>query len=602
MNIELLKCIQSRISRLKTGLQEERIRRRKRAFAKPIDQAFHEAQDVYLSDVLSGDDRLRDLREALDTFTSRSSQQRTMHELYTQANMRNIYQEDYDSNELRIKQQNYMDEFWPLVLTQCPRRFGKTSALAMFAAALLVTQPGLRIVIFSPGKRPSNELFEPIKKFTKEFRDVKGFDYLIIGKPAIDNEDTFEVIHPSGKRSVAKSLPALERTTRGQTGDVVILEEAAQMDQKFVLKVAVPIINPTNTCLIAISTILEDTNFYSLLPNAERPDGRKIFRTFSFTGACEDCLDKGIHMTCPHRLHERPPWLGGEKNELVKSLFIALGEEETFQREQLGLTTSSTTFAFPPRLLTEMFIGKPIQFASLFTHPKIVYVAFDPNMGGKGSDFGMASCFFNEGYTVYCGLESLPNKMPGHYKEHCLNHLRSLRAFPGLSNCLFALIPESNIPHYSREIVQFVQANIPFTTVMQKDSSFDTSQLQLEGYSGPRTEPKTKELLWKCFNEGLEARCLVFYEHFVTSTNIPAGETDPHRAAKAIKKRARDQLGRYAIIRVPAKDEGLFGRVKATYSGKRGGNPDDLAMVMQLANFWMRQSIVTRGLLSTDEI
>ena len=52
---------------------------------------------------------------------------------------------------------------------------------------------------------------------------------------------------------------------------------------------------------------------------------------------------------------------------------------------------------------------------------------------------------------------------------------------------------------------------------------------------------------------------------------------DEHEAIKAI----RDELCRFAIITEPAKT--LFGKVRRTYTGKIGGQQDDLAICLQLA-------------------
>ena len=52
---------------------------------------------------------------------------------------------------------------------------------------------------------------------------------------------------------------------------------------------------------------------------------------------------------------------------------------------------------------------------------------------------------------------------------------------------------------------------------------------------------------------------------------------EKHEAIKVI----RDELCRFAIVVEPPKT--LFGRVRKTYSGKIGGQQDDLAITLQLA-------------------
>lgn len=52
------------------------------------------------------------------------------------------------------------------------------------------------------------------------------------------------------------------------------------------------------------------------------------------------------------------------------------------------------------------------------------------------------------------------------------------------------------------------------------------------------------------------------------------------------KEKIRDELTRFAIVVEPAKT--LFGRVRKTYTGKLGGQQDDLAISVQLAMIGQR--------------
>jgi tRNA(Met) C34 N-acetyltransferase TmcA len=54
-----------------------------------------------------------------------------------------------------------------------PRRFGKSTAVACFVAALLLERPGIRIAVFSPGSRASSGLMEIILSML-EFAGVLG--------------------------------------------------------------------------------------------------------------------------------------------------------------------------------------------------------------------------------------------------------------------------------------------------------------------------------------------------------------------------------------------------------------------------------------------
>jgi hypothetical protein len=54
-----------------------------------------------------------------------------------------------------------------------PRRYGKSVSMAMFTLALLLCVPGIRICIFSTGKRASGGLMEIIMKLLNETGNSK---------------------------------------------------------------------------------------------------------------------------------------------------------------------------------------------------------------------------------------------------------------------------------------------------------------------------------------------------------------------------------------------------------------------------------------------
>lgn len=120
----------------------------------------------------SGDGRLAALRDALshmDTEYPRSVHQRQFHDAFTASCIRNIYKEEYSANHLRILEENGWAECRQEVFICCPRRFGKTFAVAMYVAAYAWSQPNQRVCIFSPSRRQSKMLLDQIKKFVCMF-------------------------------------------------------------------------------------------------------------------------------------------------------------------------------------------------------------------------------------------------------------------------------------------------------------------------------------------------------------------------------------------------------------------------------------------------
>lgn len=124
----------------------------------------------------TGDSRLVALRGALahlDIKYCRSKHQRLFHDAFIASCIRNIYRDEYSSCYLRILEENGWSECRQEVFICCPRRFGKTFAVAMFVAAYAMTQDEQRICIFSPSRRQSKMLLDQIKKFVCEYENAK---------------------------------------------------------------------------------------------------------------------------------------------------------------------------------------------------------------------------------------------------------------------------------------------------------------------------------------------------------------------------------------------------------------------------------------------
>eukprot|EP00854_Cymbomonas_tetramitiformis_P032397 gene32397-41079_t len=77
---------------------------------------------------------------------------------------------------------------------------------------------------------------------------------------------------------------------KGVGAKVIILEEASRLDENVFTEVIVPLLNVRDTALLAISTPLDENNFYSTLlamkePNSDRP----MFNTLEIKLICSDC-------------------------------------------------------------------------------------------------------------------------------------------------------------------------------------------------------------------------------------------------------------------------------------------------------------------------
>jgi hypothetical protein len=67
-------------------------------------------------------------------------------------------------------------------------------------------------------------------------------------------------------------------TTKGTGGDLIILEEAAQVNPLFFFETVAPLLCMSNTTLLGISTLLSDVNFYTrLMRLRNKTTGQPLF-------------------------------------------------------------------------------------------------------------------------------------------------------------------------------------------------------------------------------------------------------------------------------------------------------------------------------------
>jgi len=144
-------------------------------------------RDIYAvpGDHLTGRENLRLNRRSLGSFDNtddwkREPHQCEVHELLAKAAVAPIYGKTFNAEYQNILEENGWEG--PLkaeTAVGMPRRFGKTTAIAMFAAAMAMIMSGpadkpFIIAIFSPGQRQSSTLLRMIKAFCALIADQLG--------------------------------------------------------------------------------------------------------------------------------------------------------------------------------------------------------------------------------------------------------------------------------------------------------------------------------------------------------------------------------------------------------------------------------------------
>lgn len=153
---------------------------------------------------LSPDVRLDMLIDALNRLDelgyARSATQKLFHKAFIVAVLKQLYGRDIHRHVGRLMKRFDVTEIRPDVIVCAIRRAGKTFAVALFAAAFILTQPGTVMNIYSTCKRTARKLQTLIWKMVVTFA----------GTPSVVKAYNQEelVVHCHGTTSTVNSLPA----------------------------------------------------------------------------------------------------------------------------------------------------------------------------------------------------------------------------------------------------------------------------------------------------------------------------------------------------------------------------------------------------------
>ena len=230
-------------------------------------------QQKYQIKTCKGDERMMAIRKTLNQLGyERSKMQRTFHESFIQAVALHLYKDDPDVDMEKIMRMNNWSDLRQSVLCLTPRRFGKTTAVAMFIAAYAMCVPHSVQSVFSTGRRASQKLLELIKDIVKK---TPASDHIV----KANQEELILKFGSFDFRKIA-SYPSHAKTLRGVGGDVLYLEEAAFLDTEVFNQIIVPLLE-VSTHFIVLSLILSHTNHTLMYPT----DGHnRTDRNFYTTG------------------------------------------------------------------------------------------------------------------------------------------------------------------------------------------------------------------------------------------------------------------------------------------------------------------------------
>jgi len=178
-------------------------------------------RDLRLSTRGIGRMRYEAIQKALDSMgLDRETHQRAFHNLALNACSKFIYGDDFQECSEEIFARTKTNEIRQEILVQTPRRFGKTTMVAMICAALIMYLPGFKIGIFSPSQETSRKMLNLIYTYLtqlpgyNEKREVvNNSTQITLAEFPLD-----QAFNNPIRQSTIYSYSASERSTRGFTG------------------------------------------------------------------------------------------------------------------------------------------------------------------------------------------------------------------------------------------------------------------------------------------------------------------------------------------------------------------------------------------------
>ena len=486
----------------------------------------------------------------------RSEMQIRFHNAFTQASLRFICRDDPSANLEEIMKQKGWTNTKQQVLCLTPRRFGKTYAVAMFAAAILVTIPGSEQAIFSTGRRASQKMLETIHMFVvalKKILEITDLKCLKFNQEMLVYETPEDTAR--GVRRAIYSYPSNAKTLRGVGGDILFLEEAAFMSMDVFYEIVTPLLEMQTTSLIAISTPQDSTNFYSELFELKDEKGEALFNTIQISLICDKCKQSDHPETCTHRSHLLPPWKSKAKLAMVRSIY---GEQTgLLQRESLGVITQDSRSVFPEDRITAIFsrvTNPPSDF-----EPRYVYTSCDPTGGGQ-SRMCLVSFLLYQGAVYIISLDSKIARNSDEVRENLFAHINiTKRRFP--RSTIFFMC-ESNMGQEASHIYSMLRSfsNIDYANDKNRE--------------GVMTTQERKELY------------ILELQRYTMTESIYLADSISERGLKLLKKEML-QFKRIVV-------ENHRVRSKFYYTGKDKGQ-DDTVMATSMGLWWAMEHLKTNS-------
>lgn len=349
------------------------------------------------------------------------------------------------------------------------------------------------------------------------------------------------------------------------TCDVILVDEAAQVDQRLFYEVLVPLMEVGGTATICISTPLGKFNYYSQLTDVRGDDGKRVFNVFIVNGS---------------RL---PPWKTRASRARIRAIYG--NRVGLFNQEIMGENDGADdNAAFDQQALERLFERPPLQPPYVVAE-NTVFVSMDPNGGASasrasGSETAVVSFVMSQGRLVITGFETHPTPGPQQPRQILYAHITALRAQPMFRNCRFMFIGEANYGNETQLCSQFLLRRFPFTDVLCEHSHV----------YGIFTNPGDPERYTLTFSNRLATDGVFMHANLVCVNPFDTQGSRAQRLERTFSEFKRQMHTFRAVRIVPTS---LTSRVRVVYSGKVDKDnkrstqlKDDMCMALLFGHFY----------------
>jgi hypothetical protein len=537
-----------------------------------------------------GDARLDAIQKDLDRFTlngvaiNRNKGQRGWHRHMLLALMRNIYGPYFRSAIKRIQAKFHVQEIRRDVLISAGRVNGKTFAVAMMLAMVLLHCPNIEVVVFASGLRLAMEMLLKVRRFIEGHPNGVG---RIIERHS--SVLTLRVRGPVGRAGAGKdvralfALPSKADTVRGLHKNVIVIDEFTFSKAEVFMEAILPMTQRDEVTLIGISTPKGRNNIFSKLltfVDTRKTPPRLMYNVILSGRVCEDCRKKKQADKCTHMDAELPEWIDPQRAADMKQVLLSsMGSNALYVNEALGEMGDTEPPAFDIADIEAMFANVPRGMTICNNSVSAIYLSCDTNGPGK-CELAFVGVADKCGRFEVCLLASTPGKLTGGVDGDKIFTQKVFTAlakrYPGT---IIVFIPEANYAKEASHLEDYIK-HMPNVVTMAEVGS---------GFYGVR---KDNFVTFEMKN--LLARLMHDRQIFIAQDliGIPADaiahecgfRPESPEAAQYMQAQLKQQL--YAMRYCPIKTLKEGTKAEFTIHGKGAGENDDLAVAFMMWPYW----------------